>query len=104
MKRNKLIVLVGSLKFWNKIQEMHEKLELDGYAVIVITPHVMQRDYTKEEEDLLDELQMSKIERADAIFVVNVGGYIGYSTSKEIQFAKSKNKEIIYLEKMIKNF
>ena len=98
MKKDKLIVLVGSLKFWDKIQEMYEKLELEGYAVIGITPHVMKRDYTKEEEDLLDELQLSKIEKADAIFVVNVNGYIGYSTSKEIEFAKSKNKEIIYLE------
>lgn len=98
MKKNKLIVLVGSLKFWDKIQEMYEKLELEGYAVIGITPHVMERDYTKEEEDLLDELQLSKIEKADAIFVVNVNGYIGYSTSREIEFAKSKNKEIIYLE------
>ena len=98
MKKNKLIVLVGSLKFWDKIQEMYEKLELEGYAVIGITPHVMERDYTKEEEDLLDELQLSKIEKAYAIFVVNVNGYIGYSTSREIEFAKSKNKEIIYLE------
>ena len=26
-KKNKIVVLVGSLKFWDKIQEMHEKLE-----------------------------------------------------------------------------
>ena len=24
-KKNKVVVLVGSLKFWNKIQEVHEK-------------------------------------------------------------------------------
>ena len=97
-KKNKIVVLVGSLKFWDKIQEMHEKLELQGYAVIGITPHVMERNYTKEEEDLLDELQMSKIKLADAIFVVNVNQYIGFSTSREIEFAKSLNKEVMYLE------
>ena len=97
-KKNKVVVLVGSLKFWDKIQEMHENLELQGYAVIGITPHVMERNYTKEEEDLLDELQMSKIKLADAIFVVNVNQYIGFSTNREIEFAKSLNKEIMYLE------
>ena len=43
-KKNKVVVLVGSLKFWDKIQEMHEKLELQGYAVIGITPHVIKRN------------------------------------------------------------
>lgn len=98
--KNKLVVLVGSIKYWNKIQEVYEQLELDGYAVIGITPHIMNRDYTIEEEDLLDELHKSKIKIADAIFVVNVNGYIGKSTSKEIQFAKSLNKEIMYLENL----
>ena len=35
---------------------------------------------------------------SDAIFVVNVGGYIGSSTKSEIEYAKKQNKEIIYLE------
>jgi hypothetical protein len=98
MVKNKLLVIVGSLKFWDKVQEMYEKLELEGYAVIGITPHIKAEDYTFEEENLLDELQMSKIEKADGIFVINVNGYIGNSTKKEIEFAKSKKKEIIYLE------
>lgn len=53
-KKNKVVVLVGSLKFWDKIQEMHEKLELQGYAVIGITPHVMERNYTKEDYMIYD--------------------------------------------------
>ena len=60
--------------------------------------NIWNQDYTKEEEDLLDELQMSKIKLADAIFVVNVNQYIGFSTNREIEFAKSLNKEVMYLE------
>ena len=41
---------------------------------------------------------MSKIKIADAIFVVNVNQYIGFSTNREIEFAKLLNKEIMYLE------
>ena len=39
-----------------------------------------------------------KIDISDAIYVVNVNGYIGTSTKKEIEYAKSLNKEIFSLE------
>ena len=86
-------------RFWDKIQEVHEQLELENqYVVIGITPHVMSRNFTPEEEDLLDELHREKIRLADALYVVNVGGYIGKSTRSEIAFAKQLGKEIIYFE------
>lgn len=98
MKR-KVVVLSGSIRFWDKIQEMHERLELENeFVVIGITPHVMSRDFIPEEEDLLDELHREKIQLADALYVVNVDGYIGNSTRSEIEFAKQLGKEIIYLE------
>lgn len=97
--KHKVIVLSGSIRFWDKIQEMHERLELENEFVIIgITPHVMSRDFTPEEEDLLDELHREKIQLADALYVVNVDGYIGNSTRSEIEFAKQLGKEIIYLE------
>ncbi|MGN1166176.1 MAG: hypothetical protein ACI4S2_07125 [Lachnospiraceae bacterium] len=34
-------------------------------------------------------------ELSDAIYVVDIHGYIGNQVSKEIEFAKSKGKEII---------
>lgn len=87
------------MKFWDKIQEMSERLELEKeYVVIGMTPHVMDRDFTEAEKDLLGELHMKKIDLSDAIFVVNVDGYIGESVKKEIEYAKEKGKEIIYLE------
>ncbi len=98
MKR-KIVTLCGSVRFWNKIQEMSERLELENeYAVIGIIPHVMDRDITEYEKGLLAELHRIKIDLSDAIFVVNVGGYIGESVKKEIEYAKERGKEIIYLE------
>ena len=35
---------------------------------------------------------------SDAIYVVNVNGYIGESTKKEIEYACKLGKEILYLE------
>ena len=99
MNKRKVVTLCGSVKFWDKIQEVYEKLELENkYAVIGITPHVMNRDFTEDEEDTLDELHKIKIDLADAIYVINVNGYIGKSTREEIEYAKKKGKEIMYLE------
>ena len=39
-----------------------------------------------------------KIDMADAIYVINVGGYIGASTRSEIEYAKATGKEVLYLE------
>lgn len=53
MKR-KVVTLCGSVKFMDKIQEISERLELEnGYAVIGIVPHVLNRDLTQDEKDLL---------------------------------------------------
>ena len=74
MKR-KVVTICGSVRFWDKIQEMSERLQLENeYAVIGITPHVMDRDFTEHEKDLLGELHRIKIDLSDAIFVVNVDG------------------------------
>ena len=35
---------------------------------------------------------------ADAIYVINVGGYIGASTRSEIEYARAQGKEVLYLE------
>jgi len=39
-----------------------------------------------------------KIDMADEIFVINVGGYIGSSTQSEIEYAEATGKTVKYLE------
>ena len=38
-----------------------------------------------------------KIDMADEIFVINVGGYIGSSTRSEIEYAQRAGKPVKYL-------
>lgn len=59
-------------------------------------------DFTDAEALVLDKMHKERIKLADSILVINVDGYIGNSTSKEIEFAKSLNKEIIYYSDLIK--
>ena len=41
-----------------------------------------------------------KIDMADEIFVINVGGYIGSSTRSEIDYAKAAGKPVRYMEEI----
>ena len=102
MEKAKVITICGSLKFEKEMRKEAERLELEGNCVIsVIYPESSDFDkdaYTKEQCELFDKLHKQKIYMADAIFVVNVNGYIGSSTKSEIEYAKKLNKEILSLE------
>lgn len=47
---------------------------------------------------MLDELHLRKIDLADEILVLNVGGYIGESTARECCYASDQRKPIKLLE------
>ena len=49
-------------------------------------------------KEMLDDMHKRKIDMADEIFVINVGGYIGESTQLEIEYAKKTGKKVNYLE------
>ena len=54
--------------------------------------------WTEGTKEMLDDMHKRKIDMADAIYVINVGGYIGSSTKSEIEYAKQQSKEVYYLE------
>ncbi len=98
---HKKIVISGSLRFTERMIAEQYRLESEGNLVIGCTympPGLKKEEISAEEWALFDEIHQRKIDLADAIFVVNVGGYIGDSTRSEIAYAKSQNKEILYLE------
>ena len=47
-------------------------------------------------KEMLDDMHKRKIDMADEIFVINVGGYIGDSTRSEIEYAKEHGKAVRY--------
>lgn len=95
----KIITVCGSLRFYKEMMELTEKMELQGNCMLVpiYNPTRSNKDdFTEEEALMLDKMHKERIKLADAILVVNVDGYIGNSTSKEIEYAKSLGKEVIY--------
>jgi hypothetical protein len=47
---------------------------------------------------MLDQLHLRKIDLADEVLVLNVGGYVGESTRREIEYARKRGKVLRYLE------
>lgn len=75
------------------------ELELKkGYVVIQCVYGNNSSNYNQSDIDELGEIHFRKIDISDAIYVVNVNGYIGSATKKEIEYAKSLQKEILSLE------
>ena len=94
---NKIVTICGSMKFKDKMIEMAKELEIKN-KYIVIQCVYSDGKFNKEEQQILSDLHYKKIEISDAIYVINVDGYIGSSTAKEIEYAKKLGKEIMYLE------
>ncbi|MGE5702502.1 MAG: hypothetical protein ACM32O_08255, partial [Clostridia bacterium] len=51
---------------------------------------------TEEQEKLFAAIHFRKIDMADEIYVIDVGGYIGSSTRNEIAYAQEKGKVVRY--------
>lgn len=102
MKKAKIITICGSLKHTSTLMKVTEELTLQGYNVISVIYETREREsYTEKEIELFVELHYQKIDLADEIFVVNVGGIVGKHTKMDIEYAKMKGKKIVYMESPI---
>lgn len=99
MKQYKVITLCGSTRFKDEFQEVQKRLTLEGNIVISVGLFGHSGDsevWTEGTKAMLDDMHKRKIDMADEIFVINVGGYIGSSTKGEIEYAKSQGKAVRY--------
>ena len=104
----KVITLCGSTRFKDEFLQVQKELTLQGNIVISVGlfghagdievwENMDEGTLTKTKEMLAD-MHKRKIDMADEIFVINVGGYIGNSTKSEIEYAKEHDKIVRYLE------
>lgn len=100
-----IITLCGSTKFKDRINRMNALLTMQGKLVISLgvfghtdLPEFDWSTNGTKVKQMLDNLHKRKIDLADSIYVINVEGYIGESTQREIEYAQQHNKTIYYLE------
>lgn len=105
-----IVCLCGSTRFWRQFQEQSLRLTMEGKIVLSIGAarapddadktfggFIQEADFEAAKEQL-DELHKRKIDLADSVFVLNVGGYIGASTRSEVVYALKQGKHIACLE------
>ena len=107
MNRPVIVCLCGSTKFKDAFTASQLAETMAGKIVLTIGCNMKNDQETfghLDAKDLrlikarLDVLHFAKIDLADEILVLNVGGYIGESTEREIEYAAMKGKVIRYLE------
>ena len=100
-RRYPVVTLCGSTRFKEQFFEAQKRLTLEGNIVISVGLFGHSGDdevWTEGTKEMLDDMHKRKIDMADGIFVINVGGYIGQSTRSEIEYALAHGKEVRYLE------
>ncbi len=104
----KVITLCGSTRFKEQFMEAQKRLTLEGNIVISVGlfGHAgdqevwdgMDEGTLSKAKEMLDDMHKRKIDMADEIYVINVGGYIGDSTRSEIQYAEEHGKTVRYYQ------
>jgi len=97
-----IVCLCGSTKFKRQYREENRRLSENGKIVLSVSffPHADNIELKNEKKEMLDKLHKRKIDIADRIHVINVNGYIGESTSSEIEYAKKTDTEVTYFDNM----
>lgn len=94
--RPEIVCLCGSARFVDEMRAANRDLTFAG--VIVVAPGEAGEVITGEQKTLLDALHLRKIDLADRVLIVNPGGYVGESTSREIAYARAIGKPVAFTD------
>ena len=94
--RPEIVCICGSTRFAAEMRAANRDLTFAG--VIVVAPSETAESITDEQKTALDALHLRKIDLADRVLVVNPGGYVGESTSREIAYTRATGKPISFTD------
>ncbi len=120
INRPTIICLCGSTRFTDQMLIKQWELTKQGYIVLswcalpnsyfadmrfypsfaADKTHIGDKEGVKE---IVDEGHKRKIDLADEVLVLNIGGYIGESTRSEIEYAIDKGKMVKYIDERLNN-
>lgn len=100
-----IVCLCGSTRFADAFRKANLEETIAGHIVLSIgcdtksdADLIALGELTTEAKAKLDELHKRKIDLADEVLILNVGGYIGASTRSEIAYAMEHGKPVRWLE------
>ena len=92
--RPEIVCICGSTRFVYEMRAANRDLTFAG--VIVVAPGEADELITNEQKTALDALHMRKIDLADEVLILDVDGYIGESTARELAYAQRLGKKVRY--------
>jgi hypothetical protein len=95
-----IVTLCGSTRFADAYVEVMRRETLAGKIVISVGcfGHQEGMDMSGHVKQALDDLHLRKIDLADEVLILNVDGYIGDSTRRELSYAREQGKTVRFLE------
>jgi hypothetical protein len=100
------ITLCGSTRFKVQFEEWNHKLAMAGHTVYSLSLFAREeKDVGKEslqtitepQKITLDLVHLDKILNSEAIVVIDVDSYTGFSTKREIEWARMQNKKVYWI-------
>ena len=101
-----IVCLCGSGRFKEAFEQAEFDETLAGRIVLTIgcnTKDVARSGELAKYKPLLDELHLRKIDLSDEVLILNVDGYIGESTTRELRYALQTHKRVRFLENGVQN-
>jgi hypothetical protein len=93
----KTVTICGSMKFEKEMMKVSFMLEVyHHFNVLQCVYNTENKSISDSDRKALEYAHLKKIEMSDAIYVLDIDGYIGKQVTKEIEYAKKLGKEIIY--------
>jgi hypothetical protein len=86
------------MRFADEFERLVAELTRAGHVVLAPTTSDPATELTDEERARLGRAHLEKVAVADEVLVVNVGGYVGESTRREIEHANSHGVAVRFLE------
>lgn len=92
----KVVTICGSMKYQQQMQEIAGDLAVNkGWCVLQCVYGLKPDNLTSSQLATLKNEHYKRIELSDAVYVVNIDGYVGDSTRQEILYAEKLGKEIL---------
>jgi hypothetical protein len=93
-----VITLCGSMRFREELERLEAELTRAGHVVLTPTAVDPSTELDAEQRALLGRIHLQKIAMSDEVLIANVGDYVGGSTRREIEHARSRGIPVSFLE------
>ena len=107
LQKPRVVCLCGSTRFFDAFLKVNLEETLAGRIVLSVASDRQTEEklfVTLSQADLehtrqnLEALHLRKIDLADEILVINLGGYVGEGTAREVRYAHQTGKPVRWLE------